>query len=155
MEKTGKQTSILLGVLMALSVALFIYMVGSIDDQLNPGVKAVQIITLNINWAIVLFALATIIVLGFAAAQIFSEKAKVIRTLGVLGIFAVIFVISYFSASSELPTFFGVDKFVADGTLNEIVSHWIGTGLYFTYILFAGAFLSIIGFGFAGVFKRS
>lgn len=155
MEKTGKVTSILLGVLMAISVGLFIYMIGSIDDELNPGPKAVQIITLNINWAIVLFVISTIIVLGFAIVQIFSAKGQLLTALGVLGAFAIVFLVSYFSASSEIPNFIGADKFVADGTLTETVSHWVGTGLYVTYILFAGAFLSIIGFGAVGIFKRS
>ena len=153
MEKTSKLTTITLWVLMAISVVLFVFMVTSIDDETNPGVKAVQMITLNINWAIVLFAIAAIAALGFALIQILSDKTKALNSLGAIGLLAVMLVISYFAASSEIPSFYGVEKFIADGTLTETISRWVGTGLYVTYILFAGAFLSIIGFSAASIFK--
>ena len=155
MEKTRKIATIILWVLVAISVVLFAIMIASIDSETNPGAKAVQMITLNINWAIVLFVIAAIIALGFALFQMFSDKKKALWAVGIIALFAVIIGISYAVSSSEIPTFFGVEKFVKDGSLNETISHWIGTGLYVTYILFAGAFLSIIGFGAASIFKRS
>lgn len=155
MEKTRKLTTIILWVLMSISVVTFIVMMSSIDSESNPSDNARNLITLNINWALVLFAIAAVIALGFALIQMFSDKTKALWAVGILVLFAIILGISYISASSEIPHFFGAEKFVANGTLTESISHWVGTGLYFTYILFAGAFLSIIGFGIASVLKRS
>lgn len=155
MEKTRKITTIILWVLMALSVVLFVYMVTSIDSEENPGTKAVQAITMNLNWSIVLFGLAALIALGFAFIQILTEKSKAISAIVSIVILGAILGVSYALASSEIPSFFGVEKFVDNGTLTEAISRWVGTGLYFTYILFAGAFLSIIVFGAASIFKRS
>jgi len=93
--------------------------------------------------------------LGFALIQMFSDKKKAISALAIIVGFGVIILISYLSADDSIPQFFGVDKFIADGTLSVSISHWIGTGLYVTYILFAGAALSIVGFGAASIFKRS
>ncbi|MDA3927584.1 MAG: hypothetical protein PF541_01405 [Prolixibacteraceae bacterium] len=154
MEKTRKITTITLYVLMAISVLLFVLMVSSIDDGPTQGSRAMQMITMNINWSIFLFVASALITVGFALVQMFSDKTKALNALGSVGILAVILLVSYFVASDQIPTFFGVEKFVADGTLTESVSKWIGTGLYVTYILFAGAFLSIIGFGAASIFKR-
>jgi len=154
MEKIRKITTIILWVLMGISVVLFAVMITSIDSETKPGAKAVQMITTNINWAIVLFIISAVFALGFALVQMFSEKTKALSALAILGIFAAILLVSYFTASSEIPQFFGVEKFIANG-LTETISHWIGTGLYVTYILFAGAILSIIGFGAASLFKRS
>ena len=155
MEKTSKITTIILWVIMAISVLLFVIMFYSIDNDANPGAKAVQMITINIDWSIIMLVIAAVIAVGFSLFQMLSEKGKAIRALGVLAIFTVIIAISYFSASSEIPRFYGVDKFVADGTITEPIVRWIGTGLYVTYILAAGAVLTIIGFGVASVFKRS
>jgi hypothetical protein len=155
MEKTSKITTIILWVLMALSVALFAFMIVSIDDELNPSAKAVQMITMNLNWSIVLFGIAAVVAVVFALVQILGDKTKAIRALVSILILGAVLGVSYSLASSAIPSFFGVDKFVADGTLTENVSKWVGTGLYVTYVLFAGAFLSIIGFGVASIFKRS
>ena len=155
MEKTRKFTTIVLYVLMAISVVLFVIMITGIDSETNPSDRAKSLMALNINWAIALFVIAAIIALGFALIQMFSEKRKALSALAVIGIFAVMLIISYALASSQIPTFFGVEKFVDNGSLTETISKWIGTGLYVTYILFAGAFLAILGFGAVNVFKRS
>jgi len=155
MENIRKFTSIVLWVLMVISLAIFVYMFVSIDSETNPGEKARNLMALNINWAIVLFVIAAIVAVGFAIGQMFSGKKQAIGALVVLLIFAAIVVVSYAVSSSEIPQFFGVEKFVADGTLTPNISRWIGTGLVATYILFAGAFLSIVGFGAASIFKRS
>lgn len=63
-------------------------------------------------------------------------------------------IVSYAMASNEIPQFFGVDKFVADGSLTPVISKWIGTGLNVTYILFGGAILSLAGLATLNIFKR-
>ncbi len=154
MEKTRKITSIILWVLMILSVVTFVYMILSIDDEKNPSATAVQAITMNLNWAIALFAIAAIVVLLFALFQIVTDKRKLISFAIVLGLFAIVFVVSYALASSEIPSFPTAQEMVADGTLNETISRWVDTGLHVTYILSAGALLSIAGFNAANIFKR-
>ncbi|MBN1924280.1 MAG: hypothetical protein JW798_00465 [Prolixibacteraceae bacterium] len=155
MEKIRKFTTITLWVLMVISIVIFVYMFVSIDSETNPGEKARNLMALNINWAIFLFAIAAVVAIVFAISQMFSGKAKALRALGTIVLFAIIVGLSYIMATSEIPQFFGVEKFVASGTLTPAISRWIGTGLYATYILFAGAFLSIIGFGAVSIFKRA
>jgi hypothetical protein len=154
MEKTNKITTIILWVLMALSVALFAVMIVSIDDESNPGTKAVELITMNLNWSIGLFLLAAVIAVGFAVVQIVTDIEKAKRALFSLLILGVALFVSYSLASSVIPTFHNSDVLVADGILTESVSKWVGTGLHLTYVLFAGAFLSIIGFGALNLFRK-
>ncbi len=155
MDKTRKITTIILWVLMILSIAFFVYMVVSIDDEKSPGATAVQAITMNLNWAIALFAIAGAVAIIFALIQIIGDKRKAIRSILALAILGAIFGVAYYTASPEIPVFHGAEKMVAEGTLDESVSRWVGAGLNFTYILFAGALLSIAGFGVASIFKRS
>lgn len=147
MGKSKKISSIVLYVLMIVSIALFLYMFFSIDDQKNPGEKARMLMTVNVDWTIAMFFLATALTLVFALTQMFSTKTKALRGLSVLLIFAVVVGISYFVSSSEIPQFFGVEKFVADGTITPNIVRWIGAGLDTTYILAVAAILSIVGFG--------
>ncbi len=155
MEKIRKFTTIILWELLVISLAIFVYMFVSIDSETNPGEKARNLMALNINWAIVLFAIAAVVAIVFAIFQMFSGKAKALSALLIMLIFAAVIGVAYLLASSEIPQFFNVEKFVADGTLTATISRWIGTGLYTTYILFGGAFLSIIGFGAISIFKRT
>jgi hypothetical protein len=154
MEKSSKLASIVLYVLMAISVVIFVIMFASIDSETDPSENARNLMTMNINWSIALFAIAGILALAFAIVQIVTDKSKAVSALGAIGILAVVVVISYALSSSEIPQFFGVDKFVADGSLTPVISKWIGTGLNVTYILFGGAILSVAGFGTMSVFKR-
>jgi hypothetical protein len=155
MDKTRKITTIILWVLMILSIAFFVYMIVSIDDEKSPGAAAVQAITMNLNWAIILVAFAGAIALFFAFIQIIGDKRKAIGSVVSLVILGVVLLVSYSLASPEIPVFHGAEKMITEGTLNESISRWVGTGLNVTYILFAGALLSIAGFGAASVFKRS
>lgn len=154
MEKSSKLASIVLYVLMAISVVIFVVMVSSIDSETDPSEKARSLMTTNINWAIVLFIVAGVLALVFALVQIITDKAKAVSALGAIGILAVVVIVSYAMASNEIPQFFGVDKFVADGSLTPVISKWIGTGLNVTYILFGGAILSLAGLATLNIFKR-
>jgi hypothetical protein len=154
MEKSSKLASIVLYVLMAISVVIFVVMVSSIDSETDPSEKARSLMTTNINWAIVLFVVAGVLALVFALVQIITDKAKAVSALGAIGILAVVVIVSYAMASNEIPQFFGVDKFVADGSLTPVISKWIGTGLNVTYILFGGAILSLAGLATLNIFKR-
>jgi hypothetical protein len=58
-------------------------------------------------------------------------------------------------ASSELPQFFGVEKFVENGSLTPVTSKLIGAGLIATYLLFAIAVLAVVVFSVLNSFRRS
>lgn len=157
MDKSRKITTIVLWVLMIISIAIFVYMFVFIDsdiDPLNPSAKTRELIALNINWAIALFAIGAVIILVFSLLEVFGDKSKLIKMAVFLVLFAAIIGIGYALASSDIPNFYGVNKFIANGTVNETISRWIGTGLHVTYILLGGAFLSIIGFSTVKLFKR-
>ncbi len=154
MEKSKKIASIILYVLMAISVVLFIVMFTSIDSETNPCERARNLMALNINWAIVMFVVAAVIAVGFAIIQTLSDKSKAVSGLLVLLLMGVVVLVSYMLASSEIPQFFGVEKFIADGSLTPTISRWIGAGLNVTYILAGGAILSVLGFGAASMVKR-
>lgn len=141
--------------LSGISVLLFVVLFTSIESETNIGATADKWLDFNINWAIFLTVIAGIIAFGFAIAQTIVDKKKTISSLLVLAGFAIVTIISYAVSSTEIPQFFGVEKFVADGTLTPSISRWIGTGLVMTYILFAGAALSIAYFSVANMFKRS
>lgn len=154
MDKSRKITTIVLWVLMIISIAFFVYMFVNIDSGIDQSEKAVELITLNINWAIILFAIGAVIILAFSLLQVFGDKSKLINSAVFLVLFAAIIGIGYALASSDIPNFYGVNKFIANGDVNETISRWIGTGLHVTYILLGGAFLSIIGFSTVKLFKR-
>lgn len=154
MKKSGKLASIALYLLMALSVVFFVIMFVSIDDEKNPCEKARNLMTLNINWAIAMTAIAAAIVVVSGVAQMFSDKKSALRAAGVILIAAVVVGVSYLIASDAMPQFFGVEKFIADGTVTPSISRWISTALNATYIMIGGAALSMIGFGVANLIKR-
>ena len=104
MEKTNRLTTIILWALMAISVALFVVMVTSIDDETNPGAQAVRMITMNINWALIMFAASSAITILFALAQIFTDKSKAISAMVSVGILGVLLLVAYFLSSGAIPT---------------------------------------------------
>jgi hypothetical protein len=155
MEKASKLAKIILWALMIVSIALFVILVTSIENETNPGARAESMISLSINWAIILVVVGGVAAVAFAVIQMLGDKKQAVTTLLILLGFGLIILVSYALSSSEIPKFFGVEKFVADGSLTPAISRWIGTGLVTTYILFATAALSIVAFGAASLFKRS
>lgn len=153
--KNMKLAKYVLWALSIISVVLFVMLFTSIESETNPGARAENWLSLNLNWAIFLTIVAGVIALGFAVAQTIVDKKQTIASLAVIAGFALIIIISYAVSSNEIPQFFGVEKFIADETLTPSISRWIGTGLVTTYILFAAALLSILVFSAANLFKRS
>ena len=47
-------------------------------------------------------------------------------------------------ASDAMPTFFGAQKFIDDGTVTPSVMKWVDTGLIATYIVFGISVVSIL-----------
>ncbi len=155
MEKSTKIAKFVLWFLLGISVVLFVLLLTSIESQDNPGAKAENLITLSIYWAEILVGIGAIVALGYAAKSMASDKKQALKSLLIFAGFALVVVISYLLSTSEIPTFFGVEKFVNDGSLTPSISRWIGTGLILTYILAGIAIVSVIGFSLTKFFKRS
>jgi len=122
MEKSTKLAKIVLWILIGLSIILFVVLTTSIENQTNPGARAEKLITLSIYWAEILVIIGAAVALFFAGKHMFSNKKQAINTLLILIGFAVIIIVSYLASTSEIPNFFGVEKFVADGTLTPSIS---------------------------------
>ena len=87
------------------------------------------------------------ITLVFSIKNIFSDKNKMKYMLKYIIGFAVVFILSYVFASSEMAD-------VGDIKVTESTSKWVGTGLYAFYILGVGTILSIVYSGVKGIFSK-
>ncbi len=155
MDKSTKLPKIVLWVLFGISIIYFILLLTSIENQVNPGAKAESLITLGIYWTEFLTAVGAFVALFYAIKGMLSNKKQAMSSLAILGGFALIIIISYALSPAEIPQFFGVEKFVADGSLTPSVSRWVSTGLITTYILASIAALLVVGFSAVKIFKRS
>ncbi|MGE4586239.1 MAG: hypothetical protein AB7D05_02735 [Mangrovibacterium sp.] len=132
--KLEKVLNILMVVLVAVSAVLIVSLISNISDNEADAVMNGWLNT-NLSWAyILLFATGGIAIIA-SLIHTASNKAAARKGLVVFLAAVVVLVISYSLASDQLPQFFGVEKFVADGTLTTTVSKWIDTTLIATYIL--------------------
>jgi len=132
--KTEKILNIVLAVIMAISAFLMISLIANIgDDSADPAMNAW--LNTNLTWLYILLIVTIAIVVLFSVVQTFGNKEAAKRGLITLGCAVGVFVISYLLSSNELPKFFGVERFIEDGTLTLSVSKWIDTLLIVTYIL--------------------
>ena len=150
--KLEKVLSIVLWVLLAVSAFLIVSMMTNISENETDATMGAWINT-DIVWTYVLLGASAVIAVVAALLNTFTDKVAAKRGLISLVFAAVIFGISYVFASDAIPTFFGVEKFIADGTLTASISKMVGTGLYATYLLFGLAFLAIALSAVRRVFK--
>lgn len=143
MEKTGKIVSIVLWALLIVSAILIISLVVNINEEVKTDPSMLSWINTNIVWAYILVAFgASVAIIASLLHMVSDKKAAKGGIVSVL-IMGVIAVIAYLLASPEIPQFVGVDKFIADGSLNAQVAKLVDTGLYATYILLALAVLAV------------
>ena len=136
----------LVGVSAFLILALFFNL--SDETTLNSWINT------NLVWSYILFAITAGAAVISGLLQMIIDPAAAKKSLvAVIGI-VVIFGIAYMLSPDEMPRFFGVDKFIEDGTLTLTVSKWIDTGLIVTYILFALTLLATIYWSVVQVFKK-
>ncbi len=83
--------------------------------------------------------LIAIALIGFTIMQIASDKNRIKSTLILLGIVAVVTIIAYFTASSNLS-----EVAIRVGTTTGMYK-WSGTLLNIAYIMFIGVFAALIG----------
>ncbi len=114
------------------------------------GEEVPKVTEMALNWTYVLFGLAIISLVVFSIIQIFQEPKKAIKTFISIGIFLIVILIAYSSASAEVLTLVGYK-----GEFNEPVSlKWSGAGLITMYIFLGLAILSILYTEVGKYFRR-
>ena len=139
----SKVLNIVLGVLLAVSAVLLISMMVNISD--NPADPAMSSwINTNLTWSYILLIFGAAAALVFGFIQMVTDKRAAKSGLTAIVFMGVVVGLAYVLSPADLPVFHGVEKFIADGTLTEAVSKWIGAGLLTTYILFGIAIISML-----------
>ena len=143
MSKTGKIVTIVLWALLIVSAILVISLMVNINEEVDTDPAMNSWVNTNLVWAYILLAFGAAVAIISSLLHMFTDKKAAKNGVISLLFMGIVFVIAYLLASPEIPQFIGVDKFIADGTLNEGVSKMVDTGLYATYILLGLAILSI------------
>ncbi|WP_321346928.1 hypothetical protein [uncultured Draconibacterium sp.] len=142
MGKTAKIVTIILWALIIVSTILLVSLFVNISDvDTDPTMG--RWINSNLVWSYILVAVGAGVAVLSGLFHMFTDKKAAKSGLISLGFMAVVILVAYFLASPEIPQFIGVDKFLADGTLNERVAKLTDTGLYATYILLGLAVLAV------------
>ncbi|VAW13090.1 hypothetical protein MNBD_BACTEROID01-1793 [hydrothermal vent metagenome] len=153
MTKVGKLLTIVLWVLLVVSAVLVISLMANISDGGEADPSMVGWINTNLIWVYILLAIGAGSAVVAGILHTISDAAAAKRGLISLGFLLVVALIAYFLASDAIPTFHGVDKYIADGTLTPRISKMIGTGLYATYILLFIAIALIASSSVTKLFK--
>ncbi len=152
MIKLGRILTILQWVLVAISAILVISLMVNISDvESDPNMGSW--INTNLIWAYILLAFGAGAAIIAAILHTLTDKKAMKQSLISLGFLVVVAVISYLLASDAMPTFYGVERYIENGTLTPQISKWIGTGLYATYILLALAILGMVASSVSRLFK--
>lgn len=152
MVKTGKIITILLWSLLIVSSVLVIsLMVNISENEADPTMGSW--INSNLIWAYILVAVGAGIAIVFGLFQMLTDKKAAKGGITAIVFMAAVALVSYLFASSEIPQFIGVDKFISDGTLNEKVAKLVDAGLIATYILLGLSVLSIVFTSVTRLFK--
>lgn len=150
--KFAKITTIMLWVFLAISIFLVISLLANLDANTSND-DMLTWIGANLYWSYVLLVIACVAALVLEFVNTISDKAATKSTLIALGFLGVVIGISYLFSDTKMPTFFGADKFIEDGTVTPTILIWIGTGLIATYILSAIAIGAIIWSSISRIFK--
>ncbi len=150
--KFAKITTIMLWVFLGITVFLVISLLSNLNPNVSdPGMDTW--INANLYWAYVLFFLSIGAALVMEFINTATDKQATKSALIAIVFMASIVGISYMISSSDIPKFYGVEKFIEAGIVTPNVSKWIGTGLIATYILSTLAILGIIWSSISSVFK--
>lgn len=142
MGKTAKIVTIVLWALIIVSTILLVSLFVNISDVKTDPTMG-RWINSNLVWSYILVAVGAGVAILSGLFHMFTDKKAAKSGLISLGFMAAVVFVAYLLASPEIPQFPGVDKFLADGTLNEKVAKLTDTGLYATYILLGLAVLSV------------
>ncbi len=144
MDKIGKIVTIILWVLLLISSVLIVSLMVNINEDVKTDPAMLSWINTNIIWAYILITFGAGVAIIAGLMQTVTDKKAAKGGLISLVFMGVVALVSYLMASSEIPQFIGVDKFINDGSLTEGIAKLVDTGLYATYILLGIAILSII-----------
>lgn len=143
MDKIGKIVTITLWVLLLISSVLIVSLMVNISEN-DADSTMLSWINTNLVWAYILIAFGAGVAIIAGLMQTVTDKKAAKGGVVSLVFMGVVALVSYMMASSEIPQFIGVDKFINDGSLTEGIAKLVDTGLYATYILLGIAILSII-----------
>lgn len=143
MGKTGKIVTIILWALIIVSVILLVSLVVNVNEEVDTDPAMLGWVNTNLIWAYILVAIGAGVAILSGLFHMFTDKKAAKNGIISIAFLAVVALIAYVMASPEIPQFIGVDKFLADGTLNERVAKLTDTGLYATYILLGLAVLAV------------
>ncbi|MGQ8336429.1 hypothetical protein ACUNWD_07740 [Sunxiuqinia sp. A32] len=150
--KLDKVLTIMLWVLLAVSAFLVVSMMANIsENDADPTMNAW--INTNITWSYLLLGISAVVAIVFALLHTFTDKDAAKKGLMALVFAGVVLAISYALSTDALPEFYGVEKFIADGSLTNSISKWIDTTLYATYILLLLAIVATVVSSVSRVFK--
>lgn len=139
-------------VVSVVSVLLIVALVASISSDITNSTMG-NWININLRWAYVLLFVAVIVLILFSLYQFFSDLKSAKGGLFGIGAVLLIVLISWMLGSSEYPKFFGVEKFIADGTITPTITRVIDTALYSTYIIFGLSFVALLYSSVSRYFK--
>ena len=150
--KFAKITTIMLWVILGITIFLVISLLSNLNENVSdPGMDTW--VNANLYWAYILFGVSVAAALLMELASTASDKQAAKSTLIAIIFMGSVVGISYLLAGSEMPQFYGVEKFIENGDLTPNVSKWIGTGLITTYILSAISVIGIIWSSISRIFK--
>ncbi len=143
MNKTGKYVSIFMWVLVIITAILAISLIANLsDNEADPAMNSW--VSTNLTWAYILMIFSVVVLVGFALYQTATNFQAAKKGLMAMAFMGVVVLISYIMASDAMPTFFGAQKFIDDGTVTPSVMKWVDTGLIATYIVFGISVVSIL-----------
>lgn len=143
MIKTGKYVSIFMWVIIVITAILAIsFIVNISDNKQDPTMNSW--LSTNLMWTYILIIFSIIVMIVFAIYQMVTDFAEAKKGLISIGFMGIVVLLAYMMASDAMPTFFGAQKFIDDGTVTPSVMKWVDTGLIATYIVLGISFASII-----------
>lgn len=143
MAKTGKIVTIILWALLIVSAILVVSLIVNINEEVDTDPQMLSWVNSNLIWAYILVAVGAGIAIFSSLFHMFTDKKAAKGGIISIVFMGIVVLLAWLLASPEIPQFIGVDKFLADGTLNESVAKMVDTGLYATYILLALAVLAV------------
>jgi uncharacterized membrane protein len=152
MTKASRLLTIILWIILAVSAVLIVSLMVNISDN-NADPVMGGWINSNLVWTYILMAVGAGIALLAGLFQMVTDMSSAKKSLLSLAAVAVVAIAAYSLASNEIPQFFGVEKFIADGSLTPNIAKMVDTGLIATYLLFGGAILSIVWSSVAQIWK--
>ncbi len=144
MSKIGKIVTIVLWVLLIVSAVLIVSLLVNINEDVKTDPTMLSWVNSNLIWAYILIAFGAGFAIIAGLVQTVTDKKAAKGGIISLVFLGTVALVSYLLASSEIPQFVGVDKFINDGSLTEGIAKLVDTGLYATYILLGLAILSIV-----------